>query len=67
MLLGLRTILINLLFSIARCEAVPPVLMQALVERADRDKMRRLLEKLSETRLTPYLVPDGYGAGYSRT
>jgi hypothetical protein len=49
--LGLRTILMNLLFSIARGEAVTPEQMQALIERADKDKMRRALEKLGEARL----------------
>ena len=47
----------NLLFSIARGEAMTPEQMQALIERANRDKMRR-----AQTRLTPYLVPGGYGA-----
>jgi hypothetical protein len=61
-LLSLRTIQMNLLFSIAGGEAAPPEQMQALIERADRDKMRRALEQLGETRLTPYLVPGGYGA-----
>jgi hypothetical protein len=32
--------------------------MQALIERADKDKMRRALERLGESRLT---VPSGAG------
>jgi len=50
-LLGLRTILMNLLFSIAKGEPVTPEQMQGLIERADKDKMRRALEKLGEARL----------------
>jgi hypothetical protein len=41
----------NLLFSIARGEAMTPEQMQALIERADKDKVRRALEKLGEARL----------------
>ena len=48
--LALRTILMNLLFSIARGEAVTPEQMQALIERADKDKVRRALEKLASAR-----------------
>jgi hypothetical protein len=51
-LLGLRTILMNLLFSIAKGEPVTAAGMQELIERADRGKMRRALEKLGEARLT---------------
>ncbi len=50
-LLALRTILMNLLFSIARGEAVTLEQMQALIERADKDKMRRAQEKLGEAKL----------------
>jgi hypothetical protein len=57
--LVLRTILMDLLFSIAICEAVTTDEMQALIERID---IRRAVENLGETRLTPYLVPGGYGA-----
>jgi hypothetical protein len=35
---------------------VTPEQMQALIERADKDKMRRALERLGESRLT---VPSG--------
>jgi hypothetical protein len=45
-------ILMNLLFSIAKAEPVTAAGMQELIERADRGKMRRALEKLGETRLT---------------
>ena len=37
-LLALRTILINLLFSVSKAEPVTPEQMQALIERADKDK-----------------------------
>jgi hypothetical protein len=57
-LLALRTILINLLFSIGKGEPVTPEQMQALIGRADKDKMRRALERLGESRLT---VPSGAG------
>ena len=57
-LLALRTILINLLFSVSKGEPVTPEQMQALIERADKDKMRRALERLGESRLT---VPSGAG------
>ena len=57
-LLGMRTILINLLFSVSKGEPVTPEQMQALIERADKDKMRRALERLGESRLT---VPSGAG------
>jgi hypothetical protein len=50
-LLALRTILINLLFSIGKGEPTTPEQMQALIERADKDKMRRALERLGESRL----------------
>ena len=56
-LLALRTILINLLFSIGKGEPTTEQ-MQALIERADKDKMRRALERLGESRLT---VPSGAG------
>jgi hypothetical protein len=55
-LLALRTILINLLFSVSKGEPVTPEQMQALIERAEKDKMRRALERLGESRLT---VPSG--------
>jgi hypothetical protein len=55
-LLALRTILMNLLFSISRGEAMTPEQMQALIERADKDKVRRALEKLgAATLISPKL------------
>jgi hypothetical protein len=54
-LLALRTILINLLFPVSK---VTPEQMEALIERVDKDKMRRALERLGESRLT---VPSGAG------
>ncbi len=49
-LLALRTIVINLLFSVSKGEAVTGEQMQALIERADKDKMLRTLEKLGMAR-----------------
>jgi hypothetical protein len=46
-LLALRSVLLNLLFCIAKGERVTAEQMQAFIERADKDKMRRALEKLS--------------------
>ena len=45
-LLALRTVLLNLLFSLSRGEAMTPEQMQAIIERADKDKARRALEKM---------------------
>ncbi len=45
-LLALRTILINLLFSINKGEPMTLEQMQALIERADGNNVRRALEKL---------------------
>jgi len=50
--LALRSIVINLLFSISKGEALTAEGMQALIERADKDKVRRALERLDESRLT---------------
>jgi len=44
--LALRTILINLLFSMSKGEPMTAEGMQGLIERADKDKVRRALEKL---------------------
>ena len=46
--LALRTILMNLLFSISQGERVTQEQMQALIERGDKDKARRAQEKLGE-------------------
>jgi hypothetical protein len=53
-LLALRTILLNLVFSIAKGEPLTPEQMQALIERADTDKARRAMEKLVDA---PLRVP----------
>jgi hypothetical protein len=46
-LLALRTILVNLLFALAKGEAVSAEQMQALIKRADREKTRRAVERMS--------------------
>lgn len=46
-LLALRTILINLLFSLSNGEPVTPEAMKDLIERADSDKDRRAMERLT--------------------
>ena len=51
--LALRTILINLLFSMSKGEPMTAEGMQGLIERADKDKARRALEKLGEVRVGP--------------
>jgi hypothetical protein len=51
-LLALRTILINVLFSVSEGKPLTAEQMQALIVRADKDKMRRVLETLGDTRLT---------------
>jgi hypothetical protein len=61
--LALRTILLNALFSISRGEAMTPEQMQALIERADKDKVRRALEKLGEARLE--VLPEAEPVGES--
>jgi hypothetical protein len=48
--LALRMILMNQMFSVSRGEAMTPEKMQALIERADRDKMRRARERLEAVR-----------------
>jgi len=44
--LALRTILINLLFSISQGKAVTPESMQQLIEKADGEKAKRTMERL---------------------
>jgi len=51
--LALRTILLNLHFAIARGEAINADEMQAIIERADRDK-----EKKAALRLAPACTED---------
>jgi|SRR6266702_6178949 len=48
--LALRTILINLLFSLAKCERLTTEAMKELIERADGDKASRAMERLSAGR-----------------
>jgi hypothetical protein len=48
--LALRSIAINLLFSISQGQAVTAETMKALIERADAEKMRRAAERLSAER-----------------
>src|ERR1700722_13527051 len=45
-ILALRTILLNLHFAVARAETIPADAMQAIIERADRDKVKKALERL---------------------
>ena len=46
--LALRTILMNLLFSISNGKSVTPEAMRELIEKADGDKSRRAMERLVE-------------------
>jgi hypothetical protein len=48
--LALRTILINLLFSLGKRESLTPEDLRGLIERADADKTRRALERLGSVR-----------------
>jgi hypothetical protein len=50
--LALRTILINLLFSLGSGKPVTPEAMQELIARADGDKSRRAMERLTALRTT---------------
>ena len=45
-ILALRTILLNLHFAVARAETITADAMQAIIERADRDKVKKALERL---------------------
>jgi hypothetical protein len=45
-ILALRTILLNLHFAVARAETVTADAMQAIIERADRDKVKKAMERL---------------------
>jgi hypothetical protein len=49
-LLALRTISINLLFSLSNGKPVTPEAMKELIERADGDKQRRAMERLTAVR-----------------
>jgi hypothetical protein len=48
--LALRTIMINLLFSLAKGERLTTEAMKELIERADGDKASRAMERLSARR-----------------
>lgn len=50
-LLGLRTIVINLMFSLAKGEAVTPETMESLIARADGSKVERAEKMLSAVQL----------------
>ena len=50
--LALRTILLNLMFSLTNGKAVTPEAMRELIEKADRDKSRRAMERLTAVAAT---------------
>jgi hypothetical protein len=56
--LALRTILMNLLFSISNGKAVTPEAMRELIEKADGDKSRRAMERLTAIRAQSMAEPD---------
>ena len=57
--LALRTILMNLLFSISNGKAVTPEAMRGLIEKADGDKSRRAMERLTALRAAiPATAPE---------
>jgi hypothetical protein len=45
-ILALRTILLNLHFAVARAETITADAMQEIIERADRDKAKKAMERL---------------------
>jgi len=45
-ILSLRTILLNLHFAVAKAETITADAMQTIIERADRDKAKKALERL---------------------
>lgn len=49
---GLRTILLNLFFKLANGEVTTVEEMQGLIERADRDKLKKALKRLEEAEKT---------------
>jgi hypothetical protein len=55
--LALRTILINLVFSLGKGEPMTHEQMQALIERADGAKAKRALERLAAA--VPEAAPEG--------
>jgi hypothetical protein len=50
--LALRTILLNLMFSLTNGKAVTPEAMQELIARADGDKARKAMERLTAVAVT---------------
>jgi hypothetical protein len=50
--LALRTILLNLMFSLTNGKAVTPEAMRELIERADGDKTRKAMERLTAVAVT---------------
>ncbi len=50
--LALRTILLNLMFSLTNGKPVTPKAMRELIERADGDKARKAMERLTAVRAT---------------
>ena len=50
--LALRTIFLNLMFSLTNGKAVTPEAMRELIERADGDKARKAMERLTAVRAT---------------
>jgi len=48
--LGLRTILLNLHFTLAQGEAITAEGMQAIIDRADADKLEKAIERLAPIR-----------------
>jgi hypothetical protein len=61
-LLGLRTILLNLLFTMAKGEAMTAEQMQAVIERADAGKMERARKLLTSPVAAPETVPSEMAA-----
>jgi hypothetical protein len=64
-LLALRTIVINLLFSVSKGEPVTAEGMKELIGRADGDKVRRALERLEAARLEA--APEGHPENRGKT
>ena len=50
--LALRTILLNLMFSLTNGKAVTPEAMRQLIEKADGDKARKAMERLTAVAVT---------------
>ena len=61
-LLGSRTILLNLLFTVAKGEAMTAEQMQAVIERADAGKLERARKLLGSPVAAPETVPSEMAA-----